>query len=79
MYVVTGGGTGIGRAVALALHGQGENVLITGRREEPLAAVAHESSGHISFLTCDNADPADAQRLADAVGGPGAPGDAPSA
>jgi NAD(P)-dependent dehydrogenase (short-subunit alcohol dehydrogenase family) len=39
---VTGGGTGIGRATALAFAQTGAHVVISGRREEPLAAVADE-------------------------------------
>jgi len=37
---VTGGGTGIGRAVALALAGEGWAVAVAGRRREPLEATA---------------------------------------
>ena len=40
--VVTGGGTGIGRAVALALAGEGYSVVVAGRRKEPLEATAAE-------------------------------------
>ncbi|MFD4639861.1 SDR family NAD(P)-dependent oxidoreductase [Lentzea sp. NPDC058436] len=40
--VVTGGGTGIGRAVAARLVGQGLDVVITGRREDVLKAAAEE-------------------------------------
>ena len=40
--IVTGGGTGIGRATALALHRDGFSVLIAGRRPEPLEAVREQ-------------------------------------
>lgn len=41
--VVTGGGTGIGRAAALALLGDGWRVVLAGRRPEPLHEVAQTS------------------------------------
>ncbi len=40
--IVTGGGTGIGRATALALHRDGFSVVIAGRRPEPLEAVREQ-------------------------------------
>jgi citronellol/citronellal dehydrogenase len=40
--LVTGGGTGIGRATALALAATGAQVAICGRRPEPLEAVRRE-------------------------------------
>jgi NAD(P)-dependent dehydrogenase (short-subunit alcohol dehydrogenase family) len=42
--VVTGGGSGIGRAVALALAGDGYAVVVAGRRKEPLEATAAAGS-----------------------------------
>src|SRR5712692_9806972 len=42
--VVTGGGTGIGRAVALALAAEGYSVVVAGRRKEPLESAAAEGS-----------------------------------
>src|SRR6478735_5871765 len=40
--VVTGGGTGIGRAIALGLASAGADVVVAGRRRAPLEAVAAE-------------------------------------
>lgn len=41
--IVTGAGSGIGRAAALALLGDGWSVVLAGRRLEPLEQVAEES------------------------------------
>ena len=40
--LITGGGTGIGAAVARRLASEGANVALVGRRKEPLEAVAAE-------------------------------------
>ncbi len=40
--IVTGAGSGIGRAVSLALMGEGYALVLAGRRAAPLAAVARE-------------------------------------
>jgi citronellol/citronellal dehydrogenase len=44
--LVTGSGTGIGRATALAFARTGAAVILTGRREEPLQQVAAEVEAH---------------------------------
>jgi NAD(P)-dependent dehydrogenase (short-subunit alcohol dehydrogenase family) len=59
--LVTGGGRGIGHAVALALGREGARVVVSGRRQDGLEAVraAIEAAGASGALTChlDVADP----------------------
>ena len=59
--VVTGAGTGIGKAAALALLGDGYRVVLAGRRPEPLAAAIAEAglaAGRALALPTDVTDPA---------------------
>jgi uncharacterized oxidoreductase len=63
---VTGGATGIGRGLAEALHRSNNKVVIAGRREESLAAVAH-ASPEISCVRVDLADPSSIQRFCQEV------------
>jgi len=51
--LVTGGGTGIGRAVARALVAEGAKVVVTGRREEPLKQLADEHPDAVRYITTD--------------------------
>ena len=43
--LVTGGGTGIGAAIAKRFASSGASVIVTGRRIEPIAYVANEIDG----------------------------------
>jgi uncharacterized oxidoreductase len=61
--LVTGGGTGIGRGLAESLHRLGNQVIIAGRRLEPLRAVAEANPG-IQYLSLDQGDSADIRRFA---------------
>jgi NAD(P)-dependent dehydrogenase (short-subunit alcohol dehydrogenase family) len=56
--VVTGGSSGIGRAVALALAERGMDVLVVGRRPQPLAATA-ALHPRIRARAADVSEPAD--------------------
>jgi NAD(P)-dependent dehydrogenase (short-subunit alcohol dehydrogenase family) len=57
--VVTGGGSGIGRAVAIALAAEGYAVVVAGRRKEPLEATAAEGANRGSRMLCVATDVAD--------------------
>ena len=54
--VVTGAGTGIGRAIALGLVRRGAAVALLGRRREPLEEVATQVSGRSVLATVDVRD-----------------------
>ena len=58
---MTGGGTGIGRGVALALAAEGCDVVITGRRPAPLDETVQEAArrgliGSVQAFSVDAAD-----------------------
>lgn len=50
--IVTGGGSGIGRAIARRFAKEGANVLIVGRKEAPLRETCEESA-NLSYLVGD--------------------------
>lgn len=68
--LVTGAGSGIGRAVALGLGREGYAVVLAGRRPEPLQEVtraAGEEGSHARALPTDVADPAAVRALFAAI------------
>ncbi len=60
--IVTGAGTGVGKAAALALLGDGYRVVLAGRRPELLEAVAADSRAHGKALVVPT-NVADAQAV----------------
>jgi NAD(P)-dependent dehydrogenase (short-subunit alcohol dehydrogenase family) len=65
--IITGGGTGIGAAAARLFAREGANVIVTGRRPEPLEAVAAEIDGRA--VPGDVADPGHAEAAVEAARG----------
>lgn len=65
--IVTGGGTGIGRAAAEALLGAGWRVAVAGRRAEPLQDVARLAPERVLAVPTDMADPDAVRALFDAT------------
>jgi citronellol/citronellal dehydrogenase len=63
--LITGGGTGIGRAVARELARTGAQVVICGRRDEPLAAVQQELGDACLAVQTDVREPDQVERLVD--------------
>ena len=61
--MVTGAGSGIGRASAIALAEAGFTVVLAGRRREPLDEAATAAGRDAVALTCDVRDPASVAAL----------------
>jgi len=59
--IITGGGTGLGRSMAVRMAGLGAGVAVFGRRPEPLAetvAAIEQAGGRAAAVPCDIRDPA---------------------
>jgi NAD(P)-dependent dehydrogenase (short-subunit alcohol dehydrogenase family) len=65
--VVSGGGSGIGREIALRLAGRGHPLALLGRRRDPLAETLSMTAGQGLALECDVRDPAAVAAAAAAI------------
>ena len=67
VYLVTGGGQGLGFGAAQALVGEGASVVLSGPRKNSLSAAAerlgHEAADRVAWTVADNADAATPDRL----------------
>ncbi len=61
--LVTGASSGIGTAIAKALHAQGATVAISGTRKDALDAIAGALKDRVHVLPCNLSDPAAVEAL----------------
>src|ERR1041384_2836040 len=61
--LITGGGRGIGRAIALAFAREGARIAVAARTVEQIEQVANEIGNGAIALTCDVADPESVKRM----------------
>lgn len=66
IVLVTGGGNGLGKAVAARFRAGGDTVIITGRNTDRLARTAAEIDARP--ITCDATDPQQVARMGDELG-----------
>jgi 3-oxoacyl-[acyl-carrier protein] reductase len=66
IVLVTGGGSGLGKAVATRFRAGGDTVIISGRNAARLADAAAEIDARA--ITCDATDPQQVARMADDLG-----------
>jgi NAD(P)-dependent dehydrogenase (short-subunit alcohol dehydrogenase family) len=61
--IITGAGTGIGRAIALSLAQEGAKITLVGRRKDHILAVARETGGSPLVVTADVSKKHDIDRV----------------
>lgn len=67
---ITGGGSGLGRSMAIRFAELGARIFVAGRREQPLMEVCdeiHRNGGSAAFATCDVRVPAEVEAAAAAA------------
>ncbi len=67
---ITGGGSGLGRSMALRFSELGAHLFVVARREQPLKEVCdeiHRTGGSAAYATCDVRDPAAVEAAASAA------------
>ena len=67
--VITGGGSGLGAAIARSLHAAGAHVILVGRDERKLGTVVDELGSRARAVACDVSDAASVDALRDALSG----------
>lgn len=66
VVVITGGGTGLGRSMALRMAELGAKLFLCGRREEPLREACEaiaKAGGTAAWTQCDVRDPASVEQM----------------
>ncbi|CAN7172929.1 SDR family oxidoreductase [Microbacterium foliorum] len=67
--VVTGGGSGLGAAIARSLHAAGAHVVVVGRHAAKLDRVAADLGSRARGISCDVSDPASVDALREQLAG----------
>ena len=61
--LITGGGTGIGKAIAKTFYEKGYEVYILGRRKEKLEEVCNDTNNSINYFICDISNDNDIKQI----------------
>ena len=61
--LITGGGTGIGKAIAKTFYEKGYTVYILGRRKEKLEEVCNDTNNSINYFICDISNDNDIKQI----------------
>jgi NAD(P)-dependent dehydrogenase (short-subunit alcohol dehydrogenase family) len=67
--LVTGGGNGLGAAIARSLHAAGAEIVVVGRRAAALKGLVDALGARADWRTCDVSDCASVAQLADSLAG----------